>query len=171
MTADVEIPCVGCGGLVPAIEGASHRYMLGSPGCWAAYAEALAGSLRPGAVATPFDALAVDAYAVQHPGHRERVAIQSVWVHLIALHLVLERDWPPAQLVRLRRLGADAAVDWPWLEPPPSMGAVTAIDVVRSGPDRMNDTVRAWVEGAWMAWSGHHASIREQASALVARLG
>jgi hypothetical protein len=45
-----RVPCVGCGGLVPDVEGPSHRYMLASPGCWAAYTETLSeppGSMGP----------------------------------------------------------------------------------------------------------------------------
>jgi hypothetical protein len=38
--------------------------------------------------------LAVDAYAVQHPGTTERRAVQSVAVHLISLYFVLERASP-----------------------------------------------------------------------------
>ncbi len=29
--------CVGCGALVPDLEGPAHRYIGASPGCWAAY--------------------------------------------------------------------------------------------------------------------------------------
>ena len=144
--------------------------MLASPGCWAAYSGMLAGGVG-GPWPPPHGALTVDAYAVQHPGVPNPRATQSVWVHLIALHLVLEGGWPTTQLVRVRRLGADSSRRWTWLEPPASMGSVTAIDVVRAAPEGSGEVVRAWVEGAWAAWTTHHGAIRAEAARLVARLG
>ncbi len=69
------VPCVGCHALVADTDGPTHPYFGASPGCWASYA------------AWP---LAVDAYAVQHPGLPERRASQSVWVHLVSLCLIVE---------------------------------------------------------------------------------
>ena len=45
MTDEPSVTCIGCGGLVPDIDGPSHRYMLASPGCWAAYTGLLGSSL------------------------------------------------------------------------------------------------------------------------------
>jgi hypothetical protein len=144
--------------------------MLASPGCWAAYAEMLSGGTGdPWPV--PHGALTVDAYAVQHPGVPNPQATQSVWVHLITLHLALEGGWPIEQLVRIRRFGADSSAGWPWLEPPASMGPVTAIDVVQAAPTEAGAVVRAWVEGASAAWAGYQTEVRSEAGRLVARLG
>jgi hypothetical protein len=164
-----SVACIGCGGLVPDIDGPSHRYMLASPGCWAAYTGML--GVVSGPVPAPYGSLTVDAYAVQHPGVPNPQATQSVWVHLIALHLVLEAGWPASRLVRVRQLAADASAGWPWLAPPGSMGPVTAIDVESATPGAIGEMVRAWVEGAWAAWDAHHPAVREQARVLIARLG
>ncbi len=63
-------PCVGCGArFLASVEGPTHEYMLASPGCWAAFTELIAREFGDPA----YGALhrhAVDAYAVQHPGHR-----------------------------------------------------------------------------------------------------
>lgn len=163
------VRCRGCGGLVPDIEGPTHRYMLAAPGCWAAYSVVLGGAALPDDVPEPHRSLTVDAYAVQHPGEPNAQAIQSVWVHLITLHLALERDWPPTRLVIIRRTAADATSTRPWLEPPPAMGAATAIDVASAAEGDVADTVRAWVEGAWDAWKAHHEAVRARASALEDR--
>lgn len=163
-------PCIGCGGLVPDVDGPSHRYMLASPGCWAAYTQSLAGG-RADPLPEPHGSLAVDAYAVQHPGVPGPQATQSVWVHLMTLHLVLERRWHPGQAVRLRRLGADTSAGLPWLEPPDSMGTWTVIDLVSTERELQLDLVRPWVEEAWAAWTEHHPAVTAQASLLVARLG
>lgn len=147
--------------------------MLASPGCWAAYGAFLSGGLQgstSGPLAMPQAALTVDAYAVQHPGVPAPQATQSVWVHLITLHLVLEGGWAPSQAIRLRTIGADASAGWAWLEPPGSMGPVTAIDVVHADELDRSTTVRAWVDGAWAAWSVHHPAVRATAADLVRRL-
>jgi hypothetical protein len=33
------VPCVGCGALVNATPGPTHRYMISAPVCWAMYGE------------------------------------------------------------------------------------------------------------------------------------
>ena len=120
---------------------------------------------------TPHGSLTVDAYAVQHPGVPNPQATQSVWVHLVTLQLALEEGWPPSQFVRLRRFGADSSAGLTLLEPPASMGPVTAIDVAEASPAAASDAVRAWVDGAWAAWREHHDAVRARAAALVRRLG
>lgn len=164
---------LGCGGIVPDIDGPSHRYMLAAPGCWAAYTDLLAAPSPDGAVsvAGSHEALIVDAYAVQHPGSPNPQAIQSVWVHLIALHLVLDVGWPTSQLVRIRRAGAAGSAGWAWLEPPSAMGPVTAVDVATAEPGARAETIRRWVEGAWAAWDGQHDRVRTEAVRIVGRLG
>ncbi len=62
---------------------------------------------------------------------------------------VLERGWRVDQVVRLRRLVADAFAGWPWLMPPTTMSAVTATDVAvatkRSDLSEAVDLTNAWV--------------------------
>ena len=89
-------PCVGCGALVPEIEGPTHRYLGASPGCWAVYGEVLEKEYGDYLRYAPVHRLTVDAYAAQHPGVPSPQSIQSVAVHLIRLHLVLERGLRPS---------------------------------------------------------------------------
>lgn len=159
-------PCVGCGGLVPEMEGPTHRYMESSPGCWALYGGLLvrAGGDRAW---SRYDVLTVDAYAVQHPGVPGPKSTQSVWVHLITLHMVLERGWRPDQVIRIRTVAADGFGGWPWLTAPASMGEVTVVDVTAGAEDvAAPDVVQRWVEGSWAAWADHQLAVREQAEAL-----
>jgi hypothetical protein len=158
--------CPGCGALVPLVEGPTHAYYGEAPGCWALYGEVLAreyGDFRFGRV----HHLTVDAYAAQHPGLPERRTIQSVAVHLIGLHLALERGVAPGDLVRARRAAADRSAQFRWLEPPVSRGDVTVRDVHAAGddPDAHGRLVRAWASGAWQAWAPYHAQIRAWAAA------
>jgi Family of unknown function (DUF5946) len=144
--------------------------MLASPGCWAAYTEMTSDPTATLEVSPSVAALMVDAYAVQHPGVPNPQATQSVWVHLMTLHLAIDAGWPATQLVRLRRFGADTSDGLEWLEPPGSMGPVTAIDVVRADPSSRAEVAASWVHGAWAAWATHHSAIRARADRLVARL-
>ncbi|MEO8468643.1 MAG: DUF5946 family protein [Chloroflexota bacterium] len=163
---DVLVACVGCGGLVPDIDGPVHRYMTASPGCWKNYTELMAGNIP----ASPLAAMAIDAYAVTHPGVPGPQSTPSVWIHLSTLCFVLERGWPVDRAVRLRAVGADEFAAWPWLEPPSTMGAVTANDVATAGanlgPDAAAAMMETWVEGAWEAWAAHHPAVRDRADHL-----
>jgi hypothetical protein len=156
--SDPLVACVGCGGLVPDIDGPTHRYLESSPGCWAIYT-ALPYGGKAGAAHQPYASMMVDAYAVQHPGRPGRSSTPSVWIHLAAMHLVLRRGWPADRLMEIRRTMADAFDDWRWLPPPPSMGPVTAVDVASAPADEVAERVRAWVEGASAAWADHEADI------------
>jgi hypothetical protein len=165
------VACVGCHGEIPDVDGPIHRYMTASPGCWQAYTELLGGGLPP----SPAAGLAVDAYAVTHPGVPGPQSTPSVWVHLLTLCFVLERRWPVERAIHLRRVSADAFAGWPWLPPPESMGDVTAIDVSAAlaagdGAAAIELTQR-WVAGAWHAWADHHRAVRTRADALTRVLG
>jgi Family of unknown function (DUF5946) len=165
------VACIGCGGQVPDEDGPIHRYMTSSPGCWRTYTELAAAGWPP----SPRAPLAVDAYAATHPGVAGRQSTPSVWIHLVALCLLLERAWPVERGVAIRRVAADAFEGWPWLEPPPDMGATTVVDVARAieasgrGSERAVASVDGWVGSAWGAWSIYHAAIRRRADDLVAR--
>jgi len=164
-----HVACVGCRGLVPDEDGPVHRYMTASPGCWRIYAELGAGGLPP----VPRSVLAVDAYAVSHPGVPGPQSTPSVWIHLITLCCTLERGWALDGAIRLRRVAADAFDAWPWLDRPDSMGPVTVVDVARSVA--MGDGVAAgrlvdeWVGSAWEAWADHRAAVRSRADDLIRR--
>jgi hypothetical protein len=165
------VRCVGCGGRVPDIDGPVHRYMTASPGCWQAYTELMAGGLPP----IPESGLAVDAYAITHPGVPGPQSTPSVWIHLVTLCCTLERGWPVERSVYLRKLAADRFERWPWLDRPERMGDVTAIDVagaVATGDGAaVEDLVRRWIPGAWNAWAMHRAAVRAKTTKLLTALG
>jgi len=158
-------PCVGCGALVPVVDGPgpTHEYMLASPGCWALFGEASArqySDLRYSARGLQM----IDAYAVQHPGVPERRSSQSVWIHLVSLCLRLEHGLADDATIRhIQRLASEKR-DYPWLEPPSSLGAVTVVDVhAATTTEDHVAAVRRWCESAWDAWAGYRDEIRELA--------
>ncbi|WP_457632164.1 DUF5946 family protein [Oceanithermus desulfurans] len=155
-----EVQCMGCGGWFPDVDGPTHRYMESSPGCWAAFGQILAREYSDPAY---YDVhrLSVDAYAVQHPGSPSRLSIQSVAVHLIRLCLFLEHGLSPENANQAMLEAAKHKDMFVWLNPPESLGPLTAADVVKAASIQEHKAlVRAWAEGAWAAWFPHHDTIR-----------
>jgi hypothetical protein len=157
------VHCLGCGALVPDLDGPTHEYMLSAPGCWTLFNEVAAQQYE----IASFDLrrLAVDAYAVQHPGTTDRRAIQSVAVHLISLYFVLERGLTPTQATDKMRHALLEKSRFVWLQPPQSMGEITVADVVSiKDPQAHAAIVNRWARSAWEAWNAHHAQIRKWAT-------
>ncbi|MEA2573500.1 MAG: hypothetical protein QOH93_798 [Chloroflexia bacterium] len=160
------IPCVGCGALVPDIDGPTHRYIGASPGCWQAYGELLArGYGGPGVNPGfgPVHRLAVDSYAAQHPGVPGKQSSQSVAAHLFVLCVVLERGVDPsfATTAIIQFVEKNKARGLAWMEPPPSLGDLTVLDVLSAGSTQdHNSRVMRWAASVWEAWKPHHATVR-----------
>jgi hypothetical protein len=164
--------CLGCGAEFPASAGATHRYMLSSAGCWAAFGAVLAREYAdPDLFAV--HRLSVDAYAVQHPGlPSSRPAVQSVSLHLARLTLQLERglsaERANAAMVQL----AEYKARFHWLEPPASLGAITVAQVALStDPVEHAAAVRAWARSALDAWQTHRPTIERWLSFAFVPLG
>jgi hypothetical protein len=155
--------CVGCGALVPRMDGPSHPYIGASPGCWAIFGEILAkeyGEWRY----PPVHRLTVDAYAVQHPGTPSRRSIQSVAIHLITLFLTLERGYDFGAATRAMGGALRHRDHFVWLEPPPSLGEMTVLEVRKAGDLAEHaELVYQWAGLAWEAWSTHHGTVRRWA--------
>lgn len=156
--------CVGCGALVPRTDGPTHPYIGASPGCWAIFGEILAkeyGEWRYPAV----HRLTVDAYAVQHPGTPSRRSIQSVAVHLVSLFLVLERGYDFRAATRAKNRVLRYRDRFVWLDPPPSLGEMTVLDVHMAGDLAEHaELVQQWAGLVWEAWSPHHDTVRRWAA-------
>jgi Family of unknown function (DUF5946) len=153
--------CVGCGAILPASDGPVHRYMDSSAACWAIF-NALNDPIRPLEFA-PFNVLIVDAYAVQHPGvPSSPQAINSVAVHLMILHGILERVFKIDQAVWLRqRPGRPGSIErhsrFHWLTPPSFANCLTVADVIAGEtPHERSRIVEAWVRDVWRVWSMTH---------------
>ena len=152
--------CIGCGGLIPSMEGPTHRYMESSPGCWHFFGEVLAREYSDPSFAA-VHRLTVDSYAVQHPGQPSPQSIQSVCVHLMSLCLVLERGVEAGYATRAIQEAVRREDRYVWLTPPPSLGSVTVADVVpMSTPSEHQKEVRTWARSAWSAWAEHHETVR-----------
>ena len=163
------LACPGCGALVPDLSGPTHAYIGASPGCWAAWGEVQARSFASPPIAA-VQPLAVDVYAVQHPGLAERRAIQSVWVHLVSLCLILENGRSPAEGIRAKQLLLAGARVFDRLEPPTAGYSMTVLDIaVVADPGAVPEAVRRWARVTWEAWRPHQDAVRARAAALAIR--
>jgi hypothetical protein len=151
--------CPGCGLDLPSSSGPTHPYIGASAACWALYGELLAREYEELNLPEGHR-LTVDAYAVQHPGRPERRSIQSVTIHLIALHLVLERDEPPATVTaRMGELMARLPA-LTWLDPPTPNGTLTVEHVLAASPEEHHRRAREWAADVWTAWRPYHKLVR-----------
>lgn len=156
-------PCPDCKALVPAIDGPTHAYVGGSPGCWAIFGEVQARAYD-GVPRPPIHRLLVDAYMAQHPSVPSRRAIQSVAVHLIALCCYLERGYPPHETTDVVRKAVGQPANFVWLDPPADPGLITILDIYNATDvPRETDAITAWLPSVWHSWSAHHATIRRWA--------
>lgn len=163
-TASRLSPCPGCGALFADGDGPTHAYIGASPGCWALFGEILAkeyGEYRYPDV----HRLTVDTYAVQHPGAPSPQSIQSVAVHLISLHLVLEKGLNTQRATKALQRAVAESKHFVWLTPPPSTGNMTIQDVAKAQTLAEHvDLVERWARTVWRAWSDHHATVRRWAA-------
>jgi hypothetical protein len=163
--------CPGCGLYLPPSDGPVHPYVGASPACWALYSEILAREYSDPAYMR-VHRLTVDAYCAQHPGVPERRSIQSVNVHLVGLHLVLDRgaDGAFARSVigAITNVLADRLA---WLEPPATLGGRTVFDVAAACDAAEHGVrVRDWAAAVWAAWHPHHSRIAALADEASRRM-
>jgi len=160
--------CPGCGGLFPDIEGPTHRYMVASPGCWAAFGEVLEREYGDPKL-QEVHRLSVDAYAAQHPGTRSRQSIHSVGLHLVRLYLQLEGGLSTQKANDAMLVLGRHKQGLCWLEPPASLGEVTVADVVHCrGLEEHRTAVRAWARSVLAAWSAHRPTVERWAEKWLA---
>jgi hypothetical protein len=139
-------------------------YYNTSPECWAVYAEVLAAEFSNALLFGQVHQLSVDSYAVQHAGgpHPDK----SVDVHLVGLHLVLERGLRPTEVPPLLQQLASRVRVWPHFSPSTHQ-TTTVFDVALA--DSVEDhirLVRQWATGLWSAWSVHHSAVAQLATEI-----
>jgi hypothetical protein len=131
------------------------------------YSEVLAREYGDRALYQKVHRLTVDAYAAQHPGRPSAQSVQSVAAHLMSLCAVLENGASGQWAAKLIGEAVKAKGRFTWLQPPPSLGPVTVVDVWNAnGPAEHETKVREWAASVWSAWSPHHATLRLWTSSL-----
>jgi hypothetical protein len=158
--------CPGCGAEFAPTYAAYDRKFNASAECWTAFEAVIAVEFQSAALFGQVHQLTVDAYATQHAGGRH--PDKSVCVHLVGLHLVIERGVkPPDVPARLQRLASDTT-QWPHFEQPADAGAFTIQHVLEAHGESAEHArrVREWAAAVWESWRGEHERIRGLAKLL-----
>lgn len=147
-----------------------HRYIGASPSCWSLYSALLVGATQDvvlsrhvprsaalsettaNALSSIGAGLLADAYAAQHPGVASPQAIQSVAVHVLTLHGVIERGVATANAMWLRRRPVRERGVFRWLDPPDLSRTLTVADIAIAEPAQQSWTVAAYVGMVYDAW-------------------
>jgi hypothetical protein len=153
--------CPGCRLVLPLNGGPTHAYVGASPACWSLYGQ-LPTAFGLSAVGETARRLALDTYALQHPGRPQMRSVQSVAVHAMGLCVLLERGAEERRVKPvLGRLPTRRAPALHWLEPPQPNGSLTVRDgLVADGPESYITAVWAWATDVWAAWEPHHSTVR-----------
>jgi len=163
-----DSPCIGCGAILRDIEGPVHDYMESSPACWSIYSDVLAREYGDPELFTRVHRITVDSFAAQHPGRASAQSIQSVAVHLISLCAILEAGASNDWATKVIREAVGVKGRFAWLQPPKFLGSLTVSDVWRAnGRAEHERIVKEWASSVWVAWSGHHGTIRNWLSSIA----
>ena len=169
--------CPGCGALFPPTGGPTHKYIGAGAGCWALFTPLSAGAqpdpelvarsrIPPvlGPVAPPtkpgtLGALLADAYATQHHGGSNAQAVQSVAVHLLALHGVLREGQPAEQALWIRRRASRTKGVFSKLRPPPLGTALTIRHLFPGGGVAEPYSVDDYARSVYETWYAEHSAV------------
>jgi len=153
--------CPGCGLVLALHTGPTHAYVGASPACWSLYCQ-LPTAFGVKGVGDTVRRLALDAYAVQHPGKPQMRSVQSVAIHAMGLCVLLERGAEDRRVVPV--LGFRRHRKAPslyWLDPPCPNGTLTIQSVLDAeGAETYAMAVEAWAADVWAAWQPHHDTVR-----------
>lgn len=164
MSSVTLIPCIGCGALVPDVDGPTHRYVGATAGCWAIFNAVSVRHYENPALGAVHQFL-VDAYMAQHPGTPSPQSIQSVTVHLISLCLAFDHGYDPIKRIAALTFATRWRADFVWLTPPTSLGSLTILDVHDAQEIAAQIVVtQAYACAVWTAWSVYHETIRRWAA-------
>lgn len=166
------VRCFGCGVSFPKGEGIPNRYGVASPECWQTFNELLAHERTLWGY-PDIHRLVVDAYAVQHPQHAalqkqlgvskrfQDASVQSVAMHLIALHFALVQRKPLQEISGLMGRILSKGASFPPLLPPKEPYLITVADAPRDESlQAYTEFAWQWAEGAWEAWSHSHGQVK-----------
>lgn len=153
--------CPGCGLALPLHAGPTHAYVGASPACWSLYGQ-LPTAFGTTPVGDTVRRLALDTYALQHPGTPQMRSVQSVAVHAMGLCVLLERGAEERRITPvLGRRPTRRAPALHWLEPPRPNGTLTVRSALDADEAESYATaVETWAADVWAAWEPHHQTIR-----------
>ena len=160
MEMSEHITCPGCGIVGGVDEGETHHYMTSSPFCWKVYGDILGKEYQDPAYMA-HHRFTVDAYALQHPGTKNAQSIQSVNIHLLALHLIFAKDMEIAKVLSfmqsISQKTKNNIIAFEWLSPPKTQSGLTVEDVIKADTaEAHGKIVHSWARDVYDIWHGYH---------------
>ncbi len=153
-----RVACPGCGLLLDAEHGPTHRYVTASSACWRYFSELLA-TCYSAADRLNFRQLIVDAYAAQHPGEGRREQVQSVGIHLMTLCLFLEHGVDPSQGSDLHQRMIRRP-KFHRIEPQASTHLTVRHVPLEGTAENARERAYEWSRAVWSLYSENHDSVR-----------
>ncbi len=156
------IKCYGCKAEVKNVSGPKHAYIGSDAGCWEVFCNVLAKEYTKYNELWQTHRLTVDTYAAQHPGNGDRRAVQSVFIHLTRLYLMLEKGLSGKDANNAMKLITMHKNEFIYLDPLPDFsGTLNILDVAKAGNlDEHRQIVEKWAISVWNAWGVHHYKIK-----------
>lgn len=169
--------CPGCGVRLPRQRETMHRYLGASSSCWALQSALLVGEtgemdlsrhvarspqlslLTLKAVSSIGSSVMIDAYAAQHPGVPSPQAIQSVAIHLLTLHGVIERGIASENALWVRRRPLRWKGQFWWLEPPDLRRTLTVADVALASSANRSAVAATYSGSVYDAWAESYREV------------
>lgn len=118
--------CVSCGGNFPDIDGPVHAYMDSSPGCWAVYGEVLAREYSD----PSYFLRLIDYLLMPMPCNTRAQRIARAYSQFVCLFL--EHGLTAGNANDAMLEAGKHKHSFTWLEPPASLGSITAAKVVKA---------------------------------------
>jgi hypothetical protein len=114
------------------------------------------------AIASIGSSVMIDAYAAQHPGTPSPQAIQSVGVHLLTLHGVIERRVAAEHAMWVRRRPLRWKGIFRWLEPPDLSGTLTVADVALAAQASRASRAAIYSGSVYDAWAAPYGDVIDE---------
>jgi hypothetical protein len=167
----MKTKCNGCGVELENIEGETDPYQCSTAACWTTYNQLMAKEFS-GPEYFVAHRLTVDAYMTQHPSNISRASVQSIWVHLIALYLTLEKQMSSQFVSRVMAKITAPKIQFEWLTPPdPNTYKIRVKDLMQENtPEEYTELAIEWAKDVWNAWNEHHTKIRQLANQTLSEM-
>jgi hypothetical protein len=165
MPRGLSIRCPDCDAATTDLDGPVHAYLSAPAGCWRVYNDVLAKEYGDREY-RKVHRLTVDTYAAQHATGDDPRQVQSVTIHLLALHLNLEKGQPEEKIRKTMDFVIKRNKEtFCKLQRPSFVGIMNIVDVAGARDAAQHQLlVSAWAHQVWMAWVPVHELIRSLVS-------
>ena len=163
--------CRGCGIILEDVDGPVDPYGVSTSACWAFYTNNILTRDFSGEEYFASHRITVDAYMAQHPSRVSRASVQSVWVHLAGLYLLIIKKASPKFIGRFMQIATEKKIRHPWLDPPEKFTLNARHLTGATEPGEYFKLAFEWGNAVWNDWEAHHKAIVDFSEAVLKKLG